>query len=226
MLRHPTPTATNDSDKPRVHTASGAAAIHVYLSGMSRLRPFVRAELDDAQAEIWDRVTARPQVGPFTWVDEQGSLIGPLNAYLHAPDIGGRLAALGAHVRDRLSIEPRLCEVAVCTVGAHWQSEFEFWAHGAIAIRQGVDPAVLEALRDGRAPSFNRDDERVVHSITAQLLKDRRVDDETYAAGVDLLGDAGMVELVSLAGYYCLISMLLNLFDVGLPTGEKRAWGV
>ena len=50
------------------------------------------------------------------------------------------------------------------------------------------------------------------------------VDDETYAAATELLGEQGMVELVSTAGYYCLISMLLNLFDVALPEGADLNW--
>ena len=191
---------------------------------MSRLRPLTHAELDDKQVDVWDRLTGRPAVGAFDLVDEQGALIGPFNAYLHAPDIGRRLASLGAHLRGEISLERRLGEVVICTVGAYWRSEFEFWAHSAMAIEHGVDPAVLEALRDGRAPSFEHADERAVHAVTSQLLSNRRVDDATYAAGVDVVGDAGMVELVALAGYYCLISMTLNLFEVALPDGEAENW--
>ena len=37
-------------------------------------------------------------------------------------------------------------------------------------------------------------------------------------------GDAGMVELVSLCGYYTLISYLLNAFTVPLPPGTTPMW--
>jgi hypothetical protein len=46
-----------------------------------------------------------------------------------------------------------------------------------------------------------------------------------YAAAQQLLGDAGMVELVSLCGYYTLVSFLLNAFTVPLPPGAAPAWG-
>jgi 4-carboxymuconolactone decarboxylase len=63
-----------------------------------------------------------------------------------------------------------------------------------------------------------------VHKVATQLLDERRVDDATYAAAERLLGERGMVELVTLIGYYCLISLLLNLFEVPLPEGEAVSW--
>ena len=41
----------------------------------------------------------------------------------------------------------------------------------------------------------------------------------TYARVRKLLGDAGIVELVGILGYYVLISMTLNVFRVPLPKG-------
>jgi len=34
------------------------------------------------------------------------------------------------------------------------------------------------------------------------------------------LGEQGLVELVGLLGYYTLVAMTLNGFDIGLPEGE------
>lgn len=181
------------------------------------------SELSDEQRELWDGLT-ETRGGGVGLVDANGHLIGPFNAWLHVPKIGRRLSSLGAHLRFGTSIERRLGEVAICTVGAHWRSEFEFWAHAPMALGHGVDESVIDAMREGRVPAFDRPDERVVHSVATQLLHDRRVDDATYAAATSLLGDDGMVELVALIGYYCLISMLLNLFDVPLPPGEALSW--
>ena len=172
---------------------------------------------------MWDGITSSRGAGVES-TGPEGGLIGPFNAFVHVPEIGRRLSSLGGYLRFETSIERRLTEVAICTVGAHWRSEFEFWAHAPMAIEHGVDADVIDALRDGRAPQFERDDERVVHAAAIQLLHDRRVDDITYAAAKRLLGERGMVELVTLIGYYCLISMMLNLFDVPLPEGESPSW--
>jgi 4-carboxymuconolactone decarboxylase len=190
---------------------------------MSRLSMVNRSDLSDAQEELWDGLTAN-RGGGVELVDADGHLVGPFNAWLHVPKIGRRLSSLGAHLRFSTSIERRLSEVAICAVGAHWHSEFEFWAHAPMALEHGVGESVIEAMRAGDVPTFDRDDERVVHAVASQLLNDRRVTDEVYAEAERLLGEAGMVELVALIGYYCLISMLLNLFEVPLPPGEAESW--
>ena len=189
---------------------------------MPRLRRLTRPDLHDEQGAVWDAIVDSRGAGLELIEDE--SLIGPFNAFVHVPEVGRRLSSLGALLRFRTTIDRRLSEVAICTVGAHWRSEFEFWAHAPMALEQGVAPTVLDALRQGRPPDFTRDDELVTHAVTHQLLVDRRVDDATYAAAVGLLGEAGMVELAALVGYYCTISMILNLFEVPLPTGNDPIW--
>jgi 4-carboxymuconolactone decarboxylase len=190
---------------------------------MTRLRRLTSDDLSDEQRAVWDGITESRAAGGHA-LFEHGSLIGPFNAFVHVPEVGRRLSSLGALLRFRTSIERRLSEVAICTVGAHWRSEFEFWAHAPMAIEHGVDPAILDALRERRRPEFARDDERVVHTVAHQLLVDRRVDDATYAAALGLLGETGMVELAALVGYYCTISMILNLFEVPLPAGTAPIW--
>lgn len=37
----------------------------------------------------------------------------------------------------------------------------------------------------------------------------------------ELLGESGGVELISLLGYYGLVSMTLNVFRVSLPPGQE-----
>jgi 4-carboxymuconolactone decarboxylase len=64
-----------------------------------------------------------------------------------------------------------------------------------------------------------------VHAVATQLATTGRVDAPTYAAAQQLLGDKGVIELVSLCGYYTLISFTLNAFEVPLPPGEPRTWG-
>lgn len=190
---------------------------------MARLRPLTRSELSDPQAAVWDAITDSRGAG--LELVEDGSLVGPFNAFVHVPEIGRRLSSLGALLRFRTSIDRRLSEVVICTVGAHWRSEFEFWAHAPMALQHGVAEAVVDALREGRVPTFERDDERIAHAVAHQLLVDRRVDAATFAAGEALLGETGMVELAALVGYYCTISMILNLFEVPLPAGAAPIWG-
>ncbi len=113
---------------------------------MTRLRSLSRSELSDEQTALWDSIT-ETRGGGLDLFDERGGLVGPFNAFVHSPKIGKRLTSLGGLLRFRTSIERRLSEVAICTVGANWQSEFEFFAHAPMAIEHGV------ASRCHRCPS-------------------------------------------------------------------------
>ena len=188
---------------------------------MSRLPYLRRDELDPDGQEVWDGVVGS-RGGSL--VNDQGGLAGPFNAFVHAPHVGRHLSSLGKVLRFETSIERRLSEVAIITVGARWKAEFEWWAHAGMARRHGVADAVIEAIGSGEEPPFEADDERAVYTVARELSESGRVGDESYAAAREFLGDAGMVELVSLCGYYTLVSFLLNALEVPLPPGASPRW--
>lgn len=157
-------------------------------------------------------------------IDPDGALAGPFNAFVQAPGVGQRLSQLGLHLRFGTSIERRLSEVAIITTGARWRAEFEWWAHARMAREHGVPDAVVDAIGRGEDPPFTAADEQAVYMVASQLTSTGQITDAAYATAHDLLGDAGMVELISLCGYYTLISFLLNGLRVPLPAGAAAMW--
>jgi len=188
---------------------------------VTRLSSLRRDELDPAGQDVWDKVVGT-RSGQL--IDADGALVGPFNAFVHAPDVGRRLASLGAVVRFGTSIERRLSEVAIITVGARWKAEFEWWAHARMAREHGVHDAVVDAIGRGEEPPFTADDERTVYRVARELTDVGQVSQPSYDAARALLGETGMVELVSLCGYYTLISYVLNAFAVALPPGAEPMW--
>ena len=189
---------------------------------MSRLPYLSRDELGTEGQHVWDLIVGT-RGGQL--INPDGGLAGPFNAFVHAPDVGQQLTSLGALLRFGTSIERRLSEVAIITVGAGWKAEFEWWAHARMARSHGVPDAVVDAIGRGEEPSFPADDERAVYSVARELTQTGRVSQDAYDAAQRLLGDAGVVELVSLCGYYTLISFLLNAFAVPLPPDASPQWG-
>jgi 4-carboxymuconolactone decarboxylase len=189
---------------------------------VTRLPYLHRDQLDDKGVAVWDSVVGSRGA---TVTNEEGGLVGPFNAWLHAPDVGARTAELGAMLRFGTSIERRLLELAIITVGAHWKAEFEWWAHSGMARHHGVPDEVIDAIAKGDQPTFESDDDRVVHEVARQLVTTGRLDTSAYDAAQRLLGDQGVVELVALCGYYTLVSFTLNAFTVPLPTGVEPTWG-
>jgi 4-carboxymuconolactone decarboxylase len=48
-------------------------------------------------------------------------------------------------------------------------------------------------------------------------MDSHRISDATYARAISSWNEEGLIELVSVVGYYCLVSLTLNAFDVALP---------
>jgi 4-carboxymuconolactone decarboxylase len=188
---------------------------------MTRIAYARREELGPEGQQLWDNLVNN--LGDLI-VTADGALAGPFNAFVTAPEAGRRLSSLGATLRFGTSIERRLSEIAIITVAARWQAEFEWWAHAPMACEHGVAGAVVDAIGCGDDPPFEADDERAVYLAARQLALSGRLDQQTFGAAHRFLGDAGMVELVSLCGYYTLISFLLNALAVPLPPDAAPMW--
>jgi 4-carboxymuconolactone decarboxylase len=177
-------------------------------------------ELDDAQRELYDAIAGGPRAArprPFPLTDGQGRLNGPFNAMLAAPPLGQALQRLGAAVRYESSLSGRVREMAILTVAAHWESEYERYAHEPAALSAGLTEGEIALLRSGDLPELNDDNERSAVSLVSAMLRDGDVDDETYAAAVSVIGDRAAFELATLVGYYATLALQLRVFRVGLP---------
>ena len=187
--------------------------------------PIVTAEqLSEDQERVWQIVTDGRRGTAADLTDDAGGLVGPFNAMLVSPRVGQHLAALGEVLRFDTSLSRDVVELATIVVGARWRSNFEWAAHSRLALRAGIAPEVVEAIRQGRDPVFTDGTSAAVYRLVTELLADGRVGDDTYEEVAAVVGDVGIVELVALVGYYCLICFSLNTFEVPLRAGEAPAW--
>jgi len=188
---------------------------------MSRLPPLRFDDLDDDGRALWQAMVG-PREAELT--NDEGGLVGPFNAWLHAPDVGRRVVELGALLRFGTSLPRELTELAIVTVGARWRAEFEWWAHVRMARRHGVPEAVLEAIAVGDEPPLASDEERAVYLVARQLAETGTLDEPAWQAASARFGHRALVELVTLCGYYTLVSFTLNAFAVPLPPGVPSRW--
>lgn len=179
---------------------------------MPRMPDIVYAELNADQRRVHDAITAGPR----------GQVQGPLRVWLQSADLADRAQALGAFCRFGTSLPPRLSELAILVMGAYWRAGFEWFAHAPIAIKAGIDPAAVEAIRTGKPPNLAPPDEAAVYAFAHELLTTRDVSEPTYRRAFAQLGQKGVVELVGILGYYGLISMTIKAFEVPLPAGTPE----
>jgi len=181
---------------------------------MSRLQPPKPEHMNEHQRRVHDAIVSGPR----------GRVRGPLAMWLHRPGLAEHAQALGQYCRYDSSLSQRLSELAIITMAALWKAEFEWWAHKPIALKAGISAEVAEQIRTGQSPSFDKEDEAVVHAFVHTLVETRQVPDALYEEANRVLGRDAVVDLVGLAGYYTLVSMTLNVFHIPLPEGEERSF--
>lgn len=147
----------------------------------------------------------------------RGRVPAPMIAWLRNPELARRGQKLGELLRYQTTLEPRLSELAILVCARHWTSHHEWTAHKREGLKAGMDPAVIAAIAGRRAPVLADAREQAVYDIAATLLPSGRVPPELYARGLASLGERGMVELVGILGYYCMVALTLNAFELGLP---------
>lgn len=174
----------------------------------SRLTPLDESRMSDDQQRVLEAILSGPR----------GNLDGPFLAWIHSPALADHAQRLGAFCRYDTRLELRLTELAILFTASWWRSQAEWQIHEPIARQAGVTDAVIEALRSGEEPAFERDDERLVYRMGKTLYTTRRIDEALYAEAVAAFGEPGVVELVGVFGYYALVAMTLNVFEVRRET--------
>lgn len=175
-----------------------------------RLKDLQPDEMNDAQKRAAANATA----------GKRGRVPAPLRAWLHSPEMGDRAQRLGEFLRYDTSLGPYLSELAILVTARFWTSHYEWYAHKRLGLAAGIEPAVVDAVAARRVPDLPDDKARLVYDYATTLHRDRTVPPAMHAQAVALLSEPGVVELVGILGYYTLVSMTLNAFEIGLPPGE------
>ncbi|MES1158877.1 MAG: carboxymuconolactone decarboxylase family protein, partial [Terricaulis silvestris] len=115
------------------------------------LRP---VDLSGEQKPLYEDMKAgiASNFNAFKTIDDQGSLIGPWNAWLHEPVIGRATWELTKAMTAQASLADPVRQVAILVVGAHFDAAYELYAHIAVAEKEGMSEARLSALAAGSRP--------------------------------------------------------------------------
>ena len=191
---------------------------------MSRISYITPENFTEAQQHLFKSITGGKRGegrAPEDLLNAEGGMSGPFNAWLRSPALGDAAQRLGETVRFESSLSPQLRELAILIVAAKWKAQYEWWAHERIARREGLEEGVIESVKAETRPDSSDPAEAVVYNFARELLDEHRVSDHLYNEAVELLGEEGVAELVILLGYYTLVSMTLNVFEVPVPAGES-----
>ena len=163
------------------------------------------------QRQVADAIASGPR----------GGLRGPFQAWLRSPELADRLQRVGEYLRFSSNVPPRLNELAILITARAWDAQFEWWAHRRLALEAGLDAAIADDIAAGRRPARLADDEAAIYDFCIELRTTRRVSDVTLERALDLLGEAGVIDLIGVSGYYDVVSMTLNVAEVPIPDGAE-----
>jgi 4-carboxymuconolactone decarboxylase len=171
-----------------------------------------REELDEAAQASYDRL-ATPGSGNLR------GLRGPGGIQLHSPELSRRSRPVNHYLRFESGLSGRVRELAILVTARAHDSQFEWAAHEAEALKEGVPSQVVEAVRHRRGTESLAEEDAVVIQLGREMFESRKVSPETFARALGRFGRAGLVNLVALMGNYAATAALLTAFDMQLDEG-------
>jgi 4-carboxymuconolactone decarboxylase len=144
---------------------------------------------------------------------------GPWAVLTRSPELMSRTRMLSDYLRFQSTLPPRLSEFVILMTARVWGQNYEWNAHQPLALKGGLNPEIAKAVAEGRRPAQMAEDETSLYDLIQELLRNRTVSDVTYARAVSKFGEQGVVDAVSISGYYTMIGMLLNTARTPLAGG-------
>ncbi len=176
-----------------------------------RLPPIPDAALTPAQAEAKAGVLA----------GARGVFEGPFIPLLRSPGLMTRLEKVGEYLRYGSTLPGHIREFAILYTARLFSQQTEWAIHYPIALSNGVPPSTITALAEGRRPPSMAEDEAAAWDFLHELQNNRAVSDATFAAATRHFGEAGMIDLTAIAGYYATLAMVMNVARTPPPAGAR-----
>jgi 4-carboxymuconolactone decarboxylase len=168
-----------------------------------------------------DKLTEEQQQALAEFVAARGQPTGPWIALLRSPELMTRTRGLSDYLRFESILPGYLREFVILMAARQWGQSYEWNAHYPLALDEGFSAEMAQAIAEGRRPDGMVEEEEILYDFCMELQRNHSVSDATYARAVERFGEQGVVETVSLVGYYAMISMILNTARTPLPSGAS-----
>jgi 4-carboxymuconolactone decarboxylase len=169
-----------------------------------------------------EELTQYARIGKFRKPGTDGSYGGPYDPWIRSPELAKRAVSFGTYVWGRTTLERRLVELAIIITGRFWEANVEWVSHSRMAREHGISQEVIDAVFEQRRPETAPEDEKVVYDVCKALHETHQLPLDIYQKAIGLFSERGLVEIIATIGYYTMVAMTLNAFDVG-PGEEIEA---
>jgi 4-carboxymuconolactone decarboxylase len=172
---------------------------------MARIAIIDRADMNAEQARVYD--AAKGSGAPVG---------GPYYAYIRLP----KLFEACQNLRATLSSGPlsrREQQIVNLAVARHWNARYPWFAQARASLAVGIEQAVIDAINTRKTPNLVDARERTCLVVARELLANKGLSDETYAAAEKTMGTEGLVALVASTGSFSTTCMTANTFGIDPP---------
>lgn len=179
---------------------------------MARL-PDPTAALTGEDRAIYERMLAQRKA--------QGTgLYGPYTALMNHPKLAERIEQLGYYYKFESTLPRPIYQFVVLSFAKSSGIEFEWLDHVEKAREAGLPETVIEALASGGGslPAPYAD----VDQCMQCALKYQSIPQGLQEGLIKQFGVTGLIEIVTLCGFYGIIGMVNTCFDVPLPKTAGR----
>jgi len=147
-------------------------------------------------------------------------LRGPGGILLHSPKLARYTRPLNHHLRHEAGLGGRVRELAILTTARALDSQFEWCAHEAEALRQGISPEIIEIIKYRKDTAALDEADRIVIELGREIFAAKKVTPGTFARALRQFGRRALVDLVALMGNYASTAALLVAFDMQLDPDQ------
>ena len=172
---------------------------------MTRIATLDRADMNVEQARVYDAAKA-----------SSGIVGGPYTAYIRLP----KLFEACQNLRASLAPGPlsrREQQIVNLVVARHWNARYPWFAQVRGALAVGIEQSVIDAINAREIPKLADARERTCFVVARELLADKGLRDETYAAAQDTMGLEALVALVASTGSFSMTCLTANTFGIDPP---------
>ncbi|MBI4885658.1 MAG: carboxymuconolactone decarboxylase family protein [Acidobacteria bacterium] len=158
-----------------------------------------------------DKLTAEHRAAMDAFKKARGvDVFGPFVPLLWSPEAMVRAGAMGDYLRYKSAFAPPLSEFIILLAARQWSQQYEWSVHYPAALKAGVDRAIVDAIVEGRRPPGMSAEQDMLFDFTTELTETKGVSDATYARVLARFGEKGVIDAISITGYYTLLAMVLN----------------
>ena len=145
----------------------------------------------------------------------RGVVPGPHKIWLANPTLSKTIVPTGYYYQKESTLTKAEIEIVTNIINGQWRAAYGNYEHEQIGEKQGhLEPKKVEAIIAGLPTSFTDPREQSIYELASALANHRVVPTGLYKRCKELLGDAGIVDVTVLMGWFTMVSLTLMAFDV------------